>query len=1401
MSVYRFVSVLFLSVVFLIFTTNAQAMVEYYVEGADGQVYLIPVGEPYEDEYGLNLIQATPIEDFYIMQNGIQVYPDSKTAAELYATSRALSHLLGFPYLDASNEVSTASYNASHILDDLTEQQKDEIYYASSASFVGGVMSSWAIGAAICVGSAGTACVAGAVWAVAGTAISAVDAISTAYSENHDSFQVISREQTIYYSGQALMNKGFKIQLSVEAYIQQTNSSQNPAKVQDIAVFYRDLGQVSAYYKLALDKFDATGALPTRPVSKRVVGAWGVGAIPAGSTIMGVGEYIREGGSIQDTRDQILSQVSSEEQRISTIDVFAEFKQDEYQNFFSTNWGTIDPPLPDISISLSITERSDPGKMRIIVNHTDDVKIKDLYAYIYDFGDGQGLNSVKATDGSLPAPLVDHIYKDNGSYTVFVEFVAMDGRKSTATTTIQVDHAPVDVEYSPSGRAIYPEYSTDHVVGDEVEFQVRGFDVDENLSHVIWTYEGPLQLLESDNYDGFGSSENREGYEEMTVRILGDNNGENFYMYATVYDELGNQSDRVRWVLEARQSFVPVLNNITPVPGELSIPLGQEIEFFVTVSDADDNAGDLIWKVDGVVVEEDSTGGGNPESIENYDFQVYERGAYDLSAEVTDDDGNTANVQWTITAGSSIDGNIAPTIDFFALDPYELPYTVFRVGKGYEFEFVANDLDANLIEIGLYVDDVLIRLDQRNSGTDSDRISEMLSFSSPGTHIIKATAKDQGDLLTEETLTVTVLEADGTEGISPQITHVYPSFSTIYLPLGDNLTIGGNVYDPEWDMDQIDVYLNGNKIRDYSIKGQSNFDFSLNDALLPTSGTHQLRIVPVDAGGKEGTAKTWSLVIGQGSNRPTIQRVIPNVDDPIYVLADDSNPPRIYVFAEDADGDLDRIEYDWSGVGDPDPIDSSSMSRHYDDSHQTFHPTRSGVVLATVFDEGGRSNSISFNVIVVQGLNNNPPEILNCNIPDGADYERVVTDSGYDISLAFDAYDPDGDLQSIELFEDGNILRSYYNLNDYEQDNTLLSTGYDSDFDRFPGPDNRARGDRAEYLLRLTDSMGNVTERSFSVTQGPTGDNNHPPVAQESINITVDQRESVIFQVPITDEEGDEPEAMPLGLPIGHQLRVLAYNEFEYTPDPSFSGSVSFTLSWNDGFGGADTTTVNATVNYVPLTYYPVNLIKDGTGVGAVVSDPAGINCGASCNGSSGEFLDGATVSLNAIPEAGSIFEGWGGDGCAGLGGCTLNMDAAKNVTAIFYADSDGDGVSDQNDQCATDPLKTVPGICGCNNVDSDSDNDGTFDCFDSCPVDANKTEFGICGCGVQDVDSDFDGVEDCIDECPADPEKTTEGSCGCGNSEEDLNSNGIPDCAEQVEDDMLFPVKGKDGNIILIRI
>ena len=78
-----------------------------------------------------------------------------------------------------------------------------------------------------------------------------------------------------------------------------------------------------------------------------------------------------------------------------------------------------------------------------------------------------------------------------------------------------------------------------------------------------------------------------------------------------------------------------------------------------------------------------------------------------------------------------------------------------------------------------------------------------------------------------------------------------------------------------------------------------------------------------------------------------------------------------------------------------------------------------------------------------------------------------------------------------------------------------------------------------------------------------------------------------------------------------------------------------------------------------------LSINKLGAGMGQVVSDPPGIDCGAHCQL---RLPPGAKLKLTALPANLSVFAGWGG-ACSGTGAvCELTLDGAVAVTAAFSA-------------------------------------------------------------------------------------------------------------------------------------
>jgi secreted trypsin-like serine protease len=100
------------------------------------------------------------------------------------------------------------------------------------------------------------------------------------------------------------------------------------------------------------------------------------------------------------------------------------------------------------------------------------------------------------------------------------------------------------------------------------------------------------------------------------------------------------------------------------------------------------------------------------------------------------------------------------------------------------------------------------------------------------------------------------------------------------------------------------------------------------------------------------------------------------------------------------------------------------------------------------------------------------------------------------------------------------------------------------------------------------------------------------------------------------------------------------------------------------------------------------------TGDGTVTSDVGAIDCPPDC---SFGYHDGDVVTLTPHTVDGSTFAGWGG-ACSGTGTCTVTMDQARSVTALFMS--------------ATQPLSVATEGGGSGTVTSDP---AGIDCGDDC--------------------------------------------------------------------------------------
>ena len=139
--------------------------------------------------------------------------------------------------------------------------------------------------------------------------------------------------------------------------------------------------------------------------------------------------------------------------------------------------------------------------------------------------------------------------------------------------------------------------------------------------------------------------------------------------------------------------------------------------------------------------------------------------------------------------------------------------------------------------------------------------------------------------------------------------------------------------------------------------------------------------------------------------------------------------------------------------------------------------------------------------------------------------------------------------------------------------------------------------------------------------------------------------------------------------------------------------------------------------------------------------------------------------------------------------------------------DSDGDSFYDYEDKCIYDAEDFIGIEDGCPEAEKDSDSDSFYDDEDVCPYDAEDYfKFGELE-GCPETDTDNDNIYDSIDQCIYEPEDTTGDIDGCPDEDNSIvdQDEFVEGEDEFVEDEFAedefaedeFPEAGKAPNII----
>lgn len=112
--------------------------------------------------------------------------------------------------------------------------------------------------------------------------------------------------------------------------------------------------------------------------------------------------------------------------------------------------------------------------------------------------------------------------------------------------------------------------------------------------------------------------------------------------------------------------------------------------------------------------------------------------------------------------------------------------------------------------------------------------------------------------------------------------------------------------------------------------------------------------------------------------------------------------------------------------------------------------------------------------------------------------------------------------------------------------------------------------------------------------------------------------------------------------------------------------------------------------------------------------------------------------------------------------------------------DSDGDGVSDNDDQCSNTPAGATVDANGCSAAQLDADGDGVSNDNDDCDNTPQGEDVNASGCSLSQLDSDGDGVSDALDQCAGTASGASVDALGCSLAQLDTDNDGVSDALDQ---------------------
>nr|MDA3814595.1 PKD domain-containing protein [Candidatus Cloacimonadota bacterium] len=407
-----------------------------------------------------------------------------------------------------------------------------------------------------------------------------------------------------------------------------------------------------------------------------------------------------------------------------------------------------------------------------------------------------------------------------------------------------------------------------------------------------------------------------------------------------------------------------IVNNIQPVPGDVTINEAETINFFIDAYDPDGNPLEYSWELDGVEVS----------IADSFDFitDYSSAGTYTVTLDVTDNfvSDNTLNYSWNVTV-LDVDQNIVVN----EIQPSTGGSITIDEIESIAFSIDAYDPDGNQLEYSWELDGVEV------SATDSYDFTT--DYNSAGTYSVTLDVTDNySDNTLNYTWNVTVIDVDQ----NIVVTNLIPDPGSITITELESIAFSIDAYDPDGNPLSYTWFLDTE-----TVSNQEYYQYVSN---YNSAGEHTIMLEITDNFNSDNTLNFYWNITVIDIDRPIIVNLL--TPDPGLITMNEGETTDFVIDAYDPDGNA--LEYNWQ-------LDGISVSTIADYSFITdFTFAGSYTLTLDVTDNFAADNTLNFiwNIDVMdvdQGI------VINEILPAPG---NLFIQEGETIDFSIDAFDPDG---------------------------------------------------------------------------------------------------------------------------------------------------------------------------------------------------------------------------------------------------------------------------------------------------------------------------------------------------------------------------------------------------------